>query len=62
MTIIALIADRLIRTSLTVLFVAWALRELGVTDGFDFVAALFTVAAVLFVADLVRRDGVESRG
>ena len=37
-----------------ILFVMVALRELGVTDGFDFFASLFAVLAVASVAEYLR--------
>lgn len=44
------------RGLVAVLFVMLALRELGVTDGFDFLAALVTVVAIATVADFVWTD------
>ena len=50
-----------------ILFVMVALRELGVTDGFDFPAATITVLAVASVAEylrmiLARTPGDHQRG
>ena len=48
------VIDTLWQAFVAVLFVMVAMRELGVTDGLDFPAALITVVAVAAVAEYVR--------